>query len=102
MYPSAGPVSSWNLVETLRVNLATAVIISVCGLLFLVAVVAAIIVISHRLLSSSASRRGGEHGAKQSPASHHQLLYDQAWGNIFVTYQIFFTYLIYDPGWHDG
>ena len=84
-------------------NLATVVIISVSGLMFLVAVVVAIIVISHRLLSSSASRRGGEHGAKQSPASHHQLLYDQACENIFVTYQIFlFHILLITPGWHDG
>ena len=88
-------MSSWNLAETLRVNLATVVIISVSGLMFLVAVVVAIIVISHRLLSSSASRRGGEHGAKQSPASHHQLLYDQACENIFVTCIKYFYFIFY-------
>ena len=70
-----GSVGSWNLGDSLRVNLLTVIIISACGVMFIVATIVAVIVISHRVMSSSSGHNDPR--AKQSPASHHQLLYDQ-------------------------
>ena len=64
---------SWNLVETLRFNLVTVIIIGVCGVMFVISLIVAVIVISHRLLSSSQTEVDEE--GKHSPTSHH-LLYD--------------------------
>ena len=71
-------MGSWNLGESLRVNMMTVIIISVCGVMFVVAMIVAVIVISHRVMSSSSSHHPDPR-AKQSPASHHRLLYDQVW-----------------------
>ncbi len=69
-------MGSWNLGESLRVNMMTVIIISACGVMFIIATIVAVSVISHRVLSSSSSSRNDPR-AKQSPVSHHQLLYDQ-------------------------
>ena len=69
-------MGSWNFGESLRVNVMTVLIISACGVMFIIATIVAVIVISHRVLSSS-SGHNNDPRAKQSPASHHQLLYDQ-------------------------
>ena len=68
-------MGSWNFGESLRVNVMTVIIISACGVMFIIATIVAVIVISHRVLSSSSGHNNPR--AKQSPASHHQLLYDQ-------------------------
>lgn len=63
---------SWNLVETLRFNLMTIIIIGVCGVMFVVSLIVAVIVISHRVMSPPPAP---DPEGKESPASHH-LLYD--------------------------
>ena len=64
---------SWNLVETLRFNLLTVIIIGVCGVMFVISLIVAVIVISNRVTASSPG--DGDPEGKQSPTSHH-LLYD--------------------------
>ena len=72
----SGAVGSWNISESLKVNMMPVIIISICGIMFIISIIVAIIVISHRVMSSSSSSNNGPR-SKQSPASHHHLLYDQ-------------------------
>ena len=74
-YSPLGSAVSWNLVESLRYNLMTVIIIGVCGVMFVISLIVAVIVISHRVMSTSPPAPDLE--GKHSPASHHHLLYDQ-------------------------
>ena len=67
-----GSAVSWNLVETLRFNLMTVIIIGVCGVMFVVSLIVAVIVISHRVMAPPSAP---DPEGKESPAAHH-LLYD--------------------------
>ena len=67
-------MDSWNLTETLKVNMMTVIIVAVCGVMFIISIIVAMIVISHRVISSSSSA----HDDHKSLSPHHQLLYDHA------------------------
>ena len=77
-YSPLGSAVSWNLVESLRYNLMTIIIIGVCGVMFVISLIVAVIVISNRVMSASPPAPDLE--GKHSPASHHHLLYDQVKG----------------------